>query len=167
MNDIISSVIFVVILYDIITFLYELILSKRNNKDFGEVLFKESIKYYKKIIHFVGICLALILFSKAFYEYPLIFIIVFSFIGTQWLYTYFSKRLVITANGIGYKEIFKSVLYFINWNDIEFIYLEKTKLIAYLKSKQKKKYNIDLTNEELDEVQKHLPENIKSYVYRV
>jgi len=164
---IINSVIWIVILYDIITFLSGLIFYKRNrNKDLGEVLFEERIKYYKKIIHFVGLSLFFILSSKILYEYPLISIIVFLFIGVLWLYSYFSKRLIVTVNGIGYIDIFNFVLDFVDWNDIEFIYLEKMKMVAYLKSKQKKKYYIDLTNEELNKVQKYLPESIKCYVYR-
>lgn len=164
---IINLIISIVILYDIITFLSGLISYKSDSsKDLGEVLFKERIKYYKKIIHFVGLSLFLILSSETLYEYPLVSIIVFLFIGVFWLYSYFSKRLIVTVNGVGYMDIFNSVLDFVDWDDIEFIYLEKTKMIAYLKSKQKKKYYIDLTNEELNKVQKYLPESIKRYVYR-
>lgn len=164
---IVNLIIFMVILYDIITFLSGLISYKSiSNKDLGEVLFKERVKYYKKIIHFIGISLFFILSSVTFYEHPLISIIVYLFIGVFWLYSYFSRRLIITVNGVGYIDIFNFVLDFVDWDDIEFIYLEKTKMVVYLKSKQKKKYYIDLTNEELNIVQKYLPESIKCYVYR-
>ncbi|WIF95825.1 hypothetical protein [Caminicella sporogenes] len=83
------------------------------------------------------------------------------------MYSYLSKRLIVTANGIGYIDIFNFVIDFVNWDEIEFIYLEKVKMVVYLKSKQKKKYYIDLTKEELNKVQKCLPESIKYYVYRV
>lgn len=169
--EIINLIIFLIMIYEILKILFSLLSKKmKKTRNLGEIYFKESIKYYVKLIHFVGIIIffALSSFSSEIILYNFLSsFILFSSVSIVWLYIYLTKRLIIAENGMGYLSILNLVISFVNWEDIEFANIEKTEVVLYLKTKEKIKYSISLTNSELNEIQSYIPSNISKYIYKI
>lgn len=167
----ISLIIFIIMIYEILKILVKLFSKKMKRiRDFEEIYFKESIKYYVKTIHFVGIVIlfALSSFSSEFIIHNFLpSFILFSIVSIIWLYIHLTKRLIITKSGIGHLSILNLVISFVNWEDIEFANIQKTEVTLYLKTKEKIKYSISLTNSELNEMQSYLPSNINKYIFKI
>lgn len=81
------------------------------------------------------------------------------------MYAYYSKRLIVSANGLAYIDIFNTIIDFRRWTEIEHIYIEKTKIILQLNSGKQHKYSISLNKDEFELVKNIIPKNINQYAH--